>query len=420
MLFALAIAKVDVKAANVLDSGTDEGVTWTLYDDKSMTITGTGEIKRNLGHTKHRSLVTSIQIENGITSIGIGAFEYFTNISTVTIASSVTSIEGFAFYNCKSLSNITMPNSIVSIGREAFRDCSSLTNITIPNSVTKIEGYAFLGSALKTISLPNSVTDLSGGVFEDCKSLSEAVLPDSLKTIPGHTFNGCENLQKIIIPSSITEIGYCAFHSCSSLTDVIIPDSVLTINEKAFIYCSSLKNVSMSDQLYANTDIDECFSPSPWLLSKKAPLSGSNGDFTYLLDADGTLTVYGKGTLHSNGGNLGSYMHAVKTIIIPADTTEIKISLLGYFSRLEKIINNSDAVLELSGGQDYSWCNAKDTTEPIYEIFRGTAVKVNGKLAKHYTIMFNGNKPSSGSMKSMKVEADKSITIPKNKITKNG
>ena len=43
-----------------------------------------------------------------------------------------------AFFSCRELTSIEIPNGITSIGADAFGRCAGLTNIKIPNSVTSI------------------------------------------------------------------------------------------------------------------------------------------------------------------------------------------------------------------------------------------------------------------------------------------
>ena len=49
-----------------------------------------------------------------------------------------------AFYNCSMLTSVTVGNGVTSIGDWAFSWCSGLTSITMPNSVTSIGDYAFV------------------------------------------------------------------------------------------------------------------------------------------------------------------------------------------------------------------------------------------------------------------------------------
>ena len=73
--------------------------------------------------------ITSVNIPNGVTSIGKYAFSNCTNLANIIIPDSMTSIGRYAFYGCSSLASITLPDSVTSIGEGAFYDCTSLANI---------------------------------------------------------------------------------------------------------------------------------------------------------------------------------------------------------------------------------------------------------------------------------------------------
>lgn len=79
----------------------------------------------------------------GVTSIGIGAFEYNNVLVSVALPNSLTAIGDAAFAPCYDLTSITIPDSVTSIGYSAFDQCFYLTSVRLGASVTSIGGWAF-------------------------------------------------------------------------------------------------------------------------------------------------------------------------------------------------------------------------------------------------------------------------------------
>ena len=79
-------------------------------------------------------------------------------ISRVEIQYGVTTIGGGAFDSCTRLTSVTIPHSITFIEPEAFFDCVALTSIYIPDSVISIGWHTFYGTGLTGISIPRNTT----------------------------------------------------------------------------------------------------------------------------------------------------------------------------------------------------------------------------------------------------------------------
>ena len=248
--------------ASAATSGTcGDNLTWTLDDNGTLTISGTGDMDdwgyNSFPWYSKRESVRDVIIENGVTSVGKNAFYGCESLISVKISNSVTSIGYFAFEGCSSLTSITIPNSITSIGWFAFEKCGSLTSVTIPNSVTSIGVGAFHScSSLTNITIPDSVTSIGDCAFGLCSNLTNITIPNSVTSIDKRLFLKCSSLTSVTIPNSVTSIDYGAFESCSSLASVTIPDSVTNIDDKAFIYCSSLENIKVDDKSRYYSSID--------------------------------------------------------------------------------------------------------------------------------------------------------------------
>ena len=90
-------------------SGTcGDNLTWSLDTETGvLTISGSGDMDDYNSYSAPWDLqdnyITSVIIENGVTSIGYNAFKDCINLTSVTIPDSVTSIDDYAFSGCSSL-----------------------------------------------------------------------------------------------------------------------------------------------------------------------------------------------------------------------------------------------------------------------------------------------------------------------------
>ena len=138
-------------AEHLIGSGNfGTNITWKLSADGVLTISGEGAMDDFGSATLTPwlgdfSLLTTVVVENGVTSICSNAFVNCNALTNVLIGDSVTSIGNQAFRGCTALTTVAIGESVSSIGSSAFKDCSALTEITIPKSVTTIGNHAFSG-----------------------------------------------------------------------------------------------------------------------------------------------------------------------------------------------------------------------------------------------------------------------------------
>lgn len=161
--------------ASAATSGTcGDNLTWTLDDEGTLTISGTGDMYDcdDYGNIRY-------------------PWEYEKSVTSVIITNGVTSIGDFAFNNCTTLTSITIPNSVVSIGDLAFSLCEKLTSITIPNGVTSI-GW---------------------GAFADCTNLTSIIIPNSVKNMDVASFDGCEKLTDVYYSGDEVDWKNIKYHS---------------------------------------------------------------------------------------------------------------------------------------------------------------------------------------------------------------
>ena len=200
-----------------------DSLTWNLTGE-SLTISGTGDM-RNFSWAaepwySYRNLITTVVIDNGVTSIGDNAFNGCSALASISIGNSVISIGENVFYSCSGLSSITIPNSVTSIGYAAFFGCIGLTSPIYNSHV-----FAYMPTTYS-------------GAYD---------IPDGIESLGSCAFYNCSGLTSVTIPNSVTSIGSYAFYSCSGLTSIIIPHGVTSIEKEAFSCSTQL------DTLYSES-----------------------------------------------------------------------------------------------------------------------------------------------------------------------
>jgi acyl carrier protein len=123
------------------------------FDNGTLTIRGKGDMQSFDDYTAYpwcnlKSETSTLIIENGVTSIGERAFQFFVELKQISIADTVRTIGRLAFGYCQALEAITVPDSVTSLGKRAFAHCSSLKAFIIPQSVT------FIGPDLLDMMMP--------------------------------------------------------------------------------------------------------------------------------------------------------------------------------------------------------------------------------------------------------------------------
>ena len=136
-----------------------------------------------------RNMLQSVEIGDGVTSIGNSAFQSCYSLASITIPGGVTSISNYAFQSCYSLASITIPDGVTSISIYAFAYCYSLASITIPGGVTSIGSKSFQKCEyvkeyhlLPTTPPTLSKTDAFTGIPSDCVIYVPTGCLDAYKT----------------------------------------------------------------------------------------------------------------------------------------------------------------------------------------------------------------------------------------------
>ena len=370
------ITSLPLTAAAAASGTCGDNLTWTLDDDGTLTISGSGNMTDwsfypDVPWHSSSSAVKTVIISDGVTSIGDWAFTGCSSLTSVTIPDSVTSIGFEAFSGCSSLTSVTIPDSVTSIGCAAFSDCSSLTSVTIPNSVTSISDSMFSGcSSLPSVTIPDSVTSIGSNMFSYCYSLTSVTIPNSVTSIDSLAFRNCSSLTSVIIPDSVMYIFNNAFWDCYSLTSVTIPDSVIYIGSEAFNGCRSLTSVTIPDSV---TSIgDEVFVTCSSLTSVTIPNSVTSISDSMFSGCSSLPSVTIPDSVKSIGISAFWFCYNLTSVTIPDSVKSIGTSAFGYCSSLT----------------DVYYAGSKEQWKAI-------SVGSNNSYLTNATIHYNSSKPGN-------------------------
>lgn len=132
------------------------------------------------------------------------------------------------------ITSVELPNGVETVGRLAFCCCRSLASVTLGKNVKCVGESAFEHTTrLKTLLLNEGLNTIDKRAFADCQALTNIILPESLKEVSDGAFADCKNLTDAVLPEGLQEIGEYAFYG-ARLQDVVIPSSLIAIGDGAF------------------------------------------------------------------------------------------------------------------------------------------------------------------------------------------
>ena len=228
--------------------------------------------------------VTSIEIAEGVSSIGVAFSRGLTSLTSVILPSTIQRIEDGAFYNssyssCSSLISINLPEGLTYIGANAFKECTSLPEITIPSTLTSMGNNAFDGCTnLKKITwnAKHCVDFASGSVapfnteYKEYKGNGQGysyyrqnrytntfTIGEEVEYIPAYLCYNLFSLSSIVFPNSVKEIGEGAFYGYfyaypltgydATLTNITFGNGLERIGAQAFYFRTGLTSITIPD-----------------------------------------------------------------------------------------------------------------------------------------------------------------------------
>ncbi len=368
----------------IVDSGVcgknGDNLTWTLYDNGLLKISGSGEMADfNTPPTweKYKSSIKSVEMEDGIITVGKNAFKSYENLTQVKLSESLKSIGSYAFCAC-GITEITIPDSVTELASNCFSS-SSLTSVTIPDGVTSIEQVfqrckklttvnisesvtnikeAFLGCIrLTSVNIPSEITEIEGAAFRGCSGLQSITIPDKVKIIGSDAFRGCSSLAEITIPDSVTSIGGHAFDNCP-ISSIIIPDGVTKLENATFFECKNLTDVKLPNSITSigSQTFSECGFTTITL-----PESLKSIGYSAFNDCENLTNIVIPDSVKSIDIQVFNRCHRLKSVKLPAELPSISKSLFINCENLSEIVIPK-SVTKI-GSAAFQGCNALTTVQ---------------------------------------------------------
>ncbi len=313
-----------------------DNVKWGLTEDGTLYIYGEGAMANFYGPDyapwyEYRYSIQKIIIEDGVTSIGEGAFYFCPRFAEITLPEGLTSIGDGAFYLCTSLAEITLPKGLTSIGYGVFGGCSNLASIAVDasNAVYHSAGNCLIETASKTlvagcknsvIPADGSVTSIGNSAFKFCSNLATITIPESVTSIGDYAFNWCTSLETITLPDGVTSIGGSAFEDCTSLEEITLPEGVTSIGDDAFSRCTSLGEITILSKTVEIYDATDTVPPTATIYgyrgSTAEAYAAEYGRTFVALDAP----AYARGDVNGDGRvNSDDAIHLLRFTLMPGD-----------------------------------------------------------------------------------------------------
>lgn len=304
-----------VDASGVVQGSLGDNVTYSLDTTTGLvTVSGTGAMTdyqyvSDSPLAAYSDVIKRVVIEEGVTSVGTGAFGFCFGLTEVSLPNSLTTIGQWAFLGCVSLETIYIPAGVTSIGdysmgfycsngtegscyaggmdilghsgsaAETYATNNSLDfvamdsvantcgehvtwsfdagtgklTITGTGAMTDYGPYSnrpafeIYRSRIKTIVIGEGVTTVGDHAFLEYRNLESVTLASTITRIGIGSFEMDAKLAKVNFPTALTSIDEEAFYGCSSITQVTVPKNVTNIGSKAFSLCSNLESIKVDE-----------------------------------------------------------------------------------------------------------------------------------------------------------------------------
>ncbi|MBP3354171.1 MAG: leucine-rich repeat protein, partial [Bacteroidales bacterium] len=368
-----------------ISANLDGSLVAKLYNNGNETyeldITGSGNMTySSRPWSMYDSLITKVNISEGVTSIGEYAFSSFVRLQSINIPNTVTSIGNYAFSGCSGLTSVTIGDGVTNIGERTFYNCKALEHlyfnsvamndlssnnnvfscagqnsngikVTFGSKVTRIPAYLFCCESsssspnVASINFENGsvCTIISAGAFSGVSSLVELQLPDGITEIGMSAFYGCTGLTTLAI--NAVNIGDSAFYGCAGLTTLSI--NSINVGDRAFYNCSALTTLNIGEAVVTI---------GRYAFENCSALEIINFNAATMNDLDSDARAFYYAGINGNGikVNVGSNVTRIPAYLFSkydlyAGSTETKISIVHF---------EENSICESIGEYSFNHCDS--------------------------------------------------------------
>lgn len=164
---------------------------WKAFANTNLYQVNMPYVSKIDGYAFYNSGITSAELSNKITEIGVKAFMKARRITKITINSCITIPRDFA-RECPQLTTVNLPNKAKSVGETAFKDCPKLASFPFDASIDFYSDSIFSGCGFKEVKFTgkygvtvNGAYRFGGDMFNDNKSLESLDLTAMTPSVDG-------------------------------------------------------------------------------------------------------------------------------------------------------------------------------------------------------------------------------------------
>lgn len=230
-------------------------------------------------------LTGTITIPDNVTTIPADCFRNCLALDGIQLSPQLHVIEPGAFADC-GIRTIDIPDGVRTIGHAAFRRAYRLETVAIPNSCTQIGTEAFSGCrALTYLQLPDHLSVIPDALASHCPKLMTVDLPASLKGIKPGAFRHCPALRSVLLPNTLEYIAIRAFEY-TGIDYMVIPEATRGVAQGFISHCTNLKAI------YCTSTTPPIAGEEPYNDNDRQNTPISSIRWTPFYDVNNTLPVY--------------------------------------------------------------------------------------------------------------------------------